>query len=389
MDQGQIEMGEFNLSLLPTQSTGAWFVREQRDMVEGNVSTYIVQSEKYNLYAEIEEIELINGSKWIIVGESFSGPKWVYGQLEGRLRISINEKNGNFFFDLTIPTPGNRNPDAYTASRCSVAEISSIYPNFSVDLHNHGAREIGLRSDLLSDNSTRKGHLCVTMSDKNNHAPILGFLLSRIIPLCQEFDRLANQGAITDDRIENKMDRRSSITKDSGNQSLTDIIAAGESVFVEFKPAIWYNHGQAMNNPSYKFSKDRSVSDNVIRTVAGFLNSEGGTLFVGVGDDGSSYGIEKDIQLTGRGDMDGLENELMQMLNSAIPKEIVATKLKINFPKYQGKTIVSIEVERSNTPVFMKLGHMREKFFVRIGNATNTMSVESAFNYISEHNWVD
>lgn len=385
----ELVIGDFLLDLTPTVSDGAWFVREARDMVEGTVSTYKVSSEKHKLYAEIDEVRLINGSKWAVAGESFTGPKWVFGQLDGRLRINVNNKNDEEYFDLTLPSPGKRNPDAYTSSRCSIAEMSSIYPEFSLILHEYGAKEIGARSELLSDSSTRKKHLCVLLEDRESLSIVIAFLLTRIMPLCNENENLVQTEVITDDRIENKMDRRSSIAKDSGDQSLADTIAAGESVSVEFKPAIWYNHGQAMNNPSYKFSKDRQTSDNVIRTVAGFLNSAGGRLFVGVGDDGSSYGIEKDIQLTGRGDMDGLENELMQMLNSAIPKEIVATKFKITFPKYQGKTIVSIEVERSNTPVFMKLGHMREKFFVRIGNATNSMSVESAFNYISEHNWVD
>jgi hypothetical protein len=85
--------------------------------------------------------------------------------------------------------------------------------------------------------------------------------------------------------------------------------------------------------------------------------------------------------------MDGLENELTRLLSDAISNEVVATKVKINFPNFKGKTIVRIEVYRAGAPVFMKTNRHRNKFYVRIGNATNTMSVESAYNYISQHEW--
>ena len=81
----ELVIGDFLLDLTPTVSDGAWFVREARDMVEGTVSTYKVSSEKYKLYAEIDEVQLINGSKWVVAGESFTGPKWVFGQLRYRV----------------------------------------------------------------------------------------------------------------------------------------------------------------------------------------------------------------------------------------------------------------------------------------------------------------
>ena len=131
------------------------------------------------------------------------------------------------------------------------------------------------------------------------------------------------------------------------------------------------------------------MSHNIIKTIAGFLNADGGTLFVGVSDSGSSNGLLEDVELTKRKDLDGLENELNQLISNAVSKEISATKVRISFPEFQSKTIAKIDVKKSNAPVFMKSKKHEDKFFVRIGNATNNLSVESAFNYISNHDWHD
>ena len=164
-------------------------------------------------------------------------------------------------------------------------------------------------------------------------------------------------------------------------------VGKGESAYVEFKPAIWYDHSRAMNDPNYNIKKEEKVSDNVIRTIVGFLNAEGGTLFVGVSDDGNAYGLEPDLNLTRRKDIDGLENELNQLIIHSIPKEIAAIKVKISFPTFQDKIIAKLVMTKSNKAVFMKDSRHLDRFYVRIGNATNSLSVESAMNYISEHDW--
>ena len=110
-------------------------------------------------------------------------------------------------------------------------------------------------------------------------------------------------------------------------------------------------------------------------------------MIIGVSDDGNAYGLESDLKLTGRKDWDGLENELHQLISNSVSKEVAASKVKIEFPSFQGKRIAKVIVEKSNSPVFMKTNRHQNKFYVRIGNATNTMSVESAFNYISQHDW--
>ena len=380
-----LSLGDYVLSLKPIATTGAWFVREERGMVDGIATIYTAKG-SHGLEMEIHSIELVNGDRWIVAGEAFNGPKWVFGQLNGRLRISVNQRPQGFVLDLTIPRPGKRNQEIYTASRSSVADISEVEPDIFTLLHDMGAAKIGERSELIGDESTRKRFLCILMDEPDCLAPVVSYFITRTMALCLEYERLLAGGLVEDEQVSHYAEMA---TKPGPPKEgvLAEIIAEGETAFVEFKPAIWYNHSRAMNEPDYIPGKDNSVSDNIVRTVAGFLNAEGGKLFIGVGDDGSSYGIENDVLLTGRNDMDGLENELVRLLSASLSNEVVATKVKVSFPSYDGKTIALIEVKRADAPVFMKTNRHRNKFYVRIGNATNTMSVESAFNYISQRDW--
>ena len=75
------------------------------------------------------------------------------------------------------------------------------------------------------------------------------------------------------------------------SSGLADLLAAGESQTVEFKStARWNVHaGQA----------DKKMEHVIVKTVCGFLNAEGGTLLIGVDDDGAVVGLDADMQTLG------------------------------------------------------------------------------------------
>jgi hypothetical protein len=300
--------------------------------------------------------------------------------------MTITEKNGVPMFDLPLPSPGKRDKNIFTMSLASYEDLESIFPNFENFLKTVGVIAVGQRADLFGDTSSRKRYIGAMIESTDCLAPIVGFCISRLLPLMQTYEKLFASGEIEEEFTHMVGEDNLRLGEEKVDE-LAQIIGKGESAYVEFKPAIWYDHSQAMNNPNYKIKKEEQVFDNIIRTVAGFLNAEGGTLFVGVSDDGNAYGIESDRKLTGRKDWDGLENELNQMISSAVSKEIAATKVKISLPTFQGETIARLNVTKANGAVFMKNSRHKSKFYVRIGNATNTLSIESAYNYISEHDW--
>jgi hypothetical protein len=381
MEDETIDIGVLRLDGVPEIMKGAWYQRNVRDFVDGTVTAYRITGPD-ELDAEVHYIQLEDGDKWVVMGESYTGPKWIWKQTKDRLRMSVMDKNGKYAFDLPLPTPSKRDKEKYTMSCANLDELQQILPDYDSLLKEYGVSAIGQRMELFDDTSTRKKHLSAVIEDTDSLAPIIGFCLTRLLALLGTFEQLKELGGIDFTH----MVTDSPSTRNNAD-IVSEIIAEGETTYVEFKPAIWYDYGRARNDPNYKLKREAHVSDNIVRTVAGFLNSEGGTLFVGVSDDGDSYGLEGDLSLTGRKDWDGLENELNQLISQSVSNEVCAAKVKISFPLFQNKKIAKIDIMKAVAPVFMKTESHQNKFYVRIGNATNTMSVESAVNYISQHEW--
>ena len=68
---------------------------------------------------------------------------------------------------------------------------------------------------------------------------------------------------------------------------IAELMSAGESNRVEFKSsARWNLHTGA---------RDDKMELAIAKTVAGFLNSDGGTLLIGVDDDGRAIGLVHDF----------------------------------------------------------------------------------------------
>ena len=73
---------------------------------------------------------------------------------------------------------------------------------------------------------------------------------------------------------------------DTATIGLIDLIEGGESTTVEFKSTLRTN--------LHTNKQDKEIEHEVLKTLAGFLNTDGGTLVIGVADDGTPVGIEAD-----------------------------------------------------------------------------------------------
>jgi hypothetical protein len=386
MASGDLEVGEFCLSTNPVVLSGAWLVRAEGRVVDGTAEIHRVTG-PHEIEMEIHYIKVESGQKWVVAGEAFNGPKWIFGQLSGRLRISVIEKSQGHVFDLTIPSPGKRNKGVYTSSMSTDAQLSAVYPEMFELLHQYGAKEIGTRESTIGDKSNRKGFTNVILEAPDSITPVIGFFLTRLVALTMEYERLLSGGEVDDRGVSHYLEHRH-VREGIVSDSLESLIAAGESDRIEFKPAIWFDSHQAKHNKGYVVKKGASkVRDKIIRTVAGFLNSEGGVLLIGVSDWGSSYGIEKDIEATSRGDVDGYELELVALLAQTLEKQVVARKVSVSFPEFQGKAICRVDVSKSDSPVFANTSEAQEEFFVRMGNSTHRMSVQTAMSYVAKHDW--
>jgi predicted HTH transcriptional regulator len=152
------------------------------------------------------------------------------------------------------------------------------------------------------------------------------------------------------------------------------LIKRGESKTLEFKSTLRWNLREDQKD-------DRIVTHAVLKTIAAFLNTEGGDLLIGVGDDKSIVGIAPDR----------FENEdkfmlhLSQVVRNGLGDR-AGTCIDPKMQIVQGKTVCVITCQRSPEPVFLKWKGIEASpegdFFVRSGPGTVKLSSDSAREYI-------
>src|SRR5438046_1459872 len=126
---------------------------------------------------------------------------------------------------------------------------------------------------------------------------------------------------------------------------------------------------------------DKVVTHAVLKTIAAFLNTEGGDILIGVADDRTVLGIEHD-QLEND---DKFARHLIQVVRNGLGDRAgtcVDPKMQI----VQGKIVCLVSCQRSPDPVFLKWkggeAHPSGDFYVRSGPRTDRLSPESAEEFI-------
>ena len=153
------------------------------------------------------------------------------------------------------------------------------------------------------------------------------------------------------------------------------LISGGENSQVEFKQT-------ATCNP-HTGSKDSKLEYAIIKSVAGFLNTKGGVLLIGIHDDGHATGLSPDFKICSqRKDRDGFENWLYTRLTDEIDRSVVASFVKVSFEPIDGLEICRIDVEPSPKPVYVGSA---SDFFIRIDNSTRPCNPREAIEYIKSH----
>ena len=163
-----------------------------------------------------------------------------------------------------------------------------------------------------------------------------------------------------------------------GSQSVTDVaglVAEGEGPTVEFKQTARFNIRTEIT--------DKALEGVVAKTVAGFLNASGGTLVIGVTDSGQPVGLDRDLSTLSKGNLDGYQLFLRNLLNSTIGADLCA-RIGIEFPRVDGVEVCALRIPAAPRPVWISNGHDKS-FFLRSGNMTQPLDGEQAHRYISQH----
>ncbi len=156
---------------------------------------------------------------------------------------------------------------------------------------------------------------------------------------------------------------------------ITDLINLGESYVLEFKSTLQWDVAQGKQN--------KGLRQSSLKTIAAFLNSQGGTLVIGVEDDGIPYGLNRDLALTQKS-----RDRFAQLLVSLITDKMgtgTAPYYRIRFEDIADKSVCVVDVERSPEPVFMK-SDKGKLFYIRVGNTSRALDHEETLKYV-ETNW--
>ena len=154
------------------------------------------------------------------------------------------------------------------------------------------------------------------------------------------------------------------------NMDIGELIAGGEGVHVEFKSSLRVNLHTGEKDPRMELA--------CLKTIAGFLNARGGTLIVGVSDDGETVGVE----------VDGFPNEDKMHLHlvNLLKDRIGAQHSMYIHPRFEDRDearVLVVECWPSNSSAFVK-DDGAERFYTRTGAATTELSASQMQHYIAQ-----
>jgi type I restriction system adenine methylase HsdM len=150
------------------------------------------------------------------------------------------------------------------------------------------------------------------------------------------------------------------------------LIRQGESGSVEFK--------ESFSLDVRKDTSERYIELSSLKTIAAFLNSDGGFLLIGVNDEGVIVGLSREIQSFHKGKKDKFLLNFKNHIKSRIGEEFYPY-INHKFISIAGSNILLVECKRSSTECFLD----GKDFYVRTNPATDKLEGQKLLDYIRNH----
>lgn len=158
--------------------------------------------------------------------------------------------------------------------------------------------------------------------------------------------------------------------------TVSDLLRQMETQKVEFKKSARVS----LENDA----PEKTINEGVIKTVAAFLNSSGGTLGIGITDDGDILGLQPDLDFKHQ-DLDGYQNWLTTLLISNIGGGVVGAHVLLRIESVGAEVVCLVDVSPSSAPVYAKTTKGDACFYVRINNTTRLLEGPHIAAYIQGH----
>lgn len=154
-------------------------------------------------------------------------------------------------------------------------------------------------------------------------------------------------------------------------EDLLSLVESGETDNLEFKSTLRWN--------LYADRSDKHIENECLKTVAGYLNGEGGVLLVGVNDDGDVIGLGKDHFKSEDKMLLHWVNLIKAYLGAGCMRFIRSTVHDVSDLR-----LLVVECLPAAAPVFFNRDN-EESFFVRMGNTTQALKPSEILAYIGQH----
>lgn len=161
-------------------------------------------------------------------------------------------------------------------------------------------------------------------------------------------------------------------------QKISAMIEGGETDTVEFKSTLLYDVKDRKIN--------RLLEKEVLKTIVAFLNTKGGTLFIGIEDNGDIYGLTNDLNNvpgSAKEPKDRFLLHLDSLINTNIGKEFNVF-VEVSFRQMYKKEICKIIVTPSKSPAFLSYKKSEEEFFVRNKAQSCKLTMSEMAKYLNE-----
>ena len=182
-----------------------------------------------------------------------------------------------------------------------------------------------------------------------------------------------------------------------GAEAVRAMIKTGENDRTEFKlQSLWsadLTKEEILASESSEIRKYRNNASKFIiaRSIAGFLNTDGGDLIIGIQEDRiknsiQAVGIEEDYRKLQEKDRnpDGYRRMIVDSVIQKYLPEIYNTAsrfIHLSFPSISGRTLCHVHITPSDKPVFVSIGN-EEHFFIRVDASTRSLTGKVLTQYI-------
>jgi hypothetical protein len=263
----------------------------------------------------------------------------------------------------------NKTPISYKANRkIGGAAPSKYLPSLQND------KQVGL-SDLEMD-QLLESHLIDPGTLRNDDFQT--FLRNRAIALLELIYAAMGKG----DTPPEKLTIFGLTAEEDKAAQIEQKIAGGETSMVEFKSTIRWNINAGM--------VDKKMEEIILKSIAALNNGYGGTLFIGIKDNGEILGLDADYATLKEPNKDRFELHLRELINAAYGANFATSQLDITFPVKDGKEFCQIDIRRGKEPLYTAVtgkdgnAPKTEKFFVRSGNSSRELPIDEIPKYVGQ-----